>query len=196
MERHMQTTGQTTGDQQAIDVLGTALMRATGVLSALTACQDQAKGNFALSGPFVLQAIAALEGFVNDARNAFFDLYAAGEAPTAKPARQPVAPAPFTPLAEPADHALFVTHDPSTVEGVLPDFYEIRRREAAAAPPPPGTDYQNTDDIAHTYDALLRKLTAAEVFAVEQGMGEDERSNPLLPLLKSLRSDLERIRAA
>ena len=52
MERHMQTAS---GDQQAIDVLGTALMRATGVLSALTACQDQAKGNFALSGPFVLQ---------------------------------------------------------------------------------------------------------------------------------------------
>lgn len=193
MERHMQNVS---GDSQAIDTLGTALMRATGVLSALTACQDQARGNFALSGPFVLQAITALEGFVNDARNAFFDLCAVAEQGNAKPqGRAASAPANMPPLAEPADPSLFVTAEQPQAMGVLPDFYEIRRHDAsetqAHAP-----DYQSTDEIALTYDSLLRKLTAAEVFAVGQGLGGDDRNNPLLPLLKSLRSDLERIRAA
>ena len=192
MERHMQTAS---GDQQAIDVLGTALMRATGVLSALTACQDQAKGNFALSGPFVLQAIAALEGFVNDARNAFFDLYARGEQHGSKPAPRAEPQPAFQPMVEPADPSLFVMGDQTASAGVLPDFYEIRRRESVQAAAP-HADYPPTDEIAHTYEALLRKVTAAEVFAAGQGIGEDERNNPLLPLLKSLRSDLERIRAA
>lgn len=189
MERHLQNVS---GDNHAIEVLGTALMRATGVLSALTACQDPSKGNFALSGPFVLQAITALEGFVNDARNAFFDICAAGEQNVSKTSPRAAAPAP---LAEPADPGVFVTPEPPGAIGVLPDFYEIRRRESEQGQPGPA-HYQSTDEIALTYDALLRKVTAAEVFAVEQGMGEDERNNPLLPLLKSLRNDLERIRAA
>jgi hypothetical protein len=194
MERHMQNVS---GDNHAIDVLGTALMRATGVLSALTACQDPAKGNFALSGPFVVQAITALEGFVNDARNAFFDLCGAAEHGNSKPqARSSGVAASLPPLAEPADPSVFMTGDQSGAVGVLPDFYEIRRRENEQALAAHNADYQGTDEIALTYESLLRKLTAAEVFAVEQGMGDDDRSNPLLPLLKSLRSDLERIRAA
>jgi hypothetical protein len=50
---------------------------------------------------------------------------------------------------------------------------------------------------ASSYDELMRKITAAEVFAAE---GQNNLQSPanaaLVPLLKSLRHDLQKIRAA
>ena len=192
------------GEGNAIDLLGTALMRASGVLSALSACQDQSRGTFALGGPFVLQAVLALEGFVNDARTAYLELCAASEAAQVRqsPPERAVRHAPVHMQIEPADASVFVTQDAQ--QGTLPDFYEIRRTvqpveqtsTSQRSSYPDGSSPLPSADVALSYDALLRKLTAAEVFAFEQAQTSEDRHNPLLPLLKSLRTDLERIRAA
>jgi len=197
---------QTTGDQRPIDQLGTALMRATGVLSALTACQDPERGTFAVGETFVLQAVAALEGFISDARNAYFELSADGVLEQRKPRLRQEQPLPAPP--SPVTHQDFTSFPDDSLQepaypvqeepsALLPDFYELRRRGAAAAPnatvPPPAVE---DGDFVHSYDALLRKLTAAEVFAAERSLGDDDMNSPLLPLLKSLRTDLERLRAA
>lgn len=203
-----------TGNGNAFDQLGTALMRASGILSALTACQDQGRGTFAVDGPFVLQAILALEGFVNDARSAYIDMCTTNEALRLRqnPAEPAVRRAPVPPPVEPADPSVFVTAELPPTQAPLPDLYEIRRTAQSlvnsiardtvlsasqdAAHGAAVEHMPHTEEFALSYDALLRKLTAAEVFAAEQGHAETDRPSPLLPLLKSLRHDLERIRAA
>lgn len=172
-----------------MDQLGTSLMRATGVLAALSACQDQSRGTFAVPETFVAQAVLALEGFINDARNAYFDLttreVSSGEdlhqaSHEEAQARQQVPP---KPVATKDDGAL-----------VLPDFYAFLGHEASSATELPHAG--SPDEFATSYEALMRKLTAAEVFAAERGLSREENNSPLLPLLQSLRQDLERLRAA
>lgn len=182
------------GETQLIDQLGTALMRASGILSALSACQDPARGTFAVPGPFLVQAITALEGFVNDARTAYIDLCAAREQREAKTPLQHAPQRPLVPpVAEPADPAVFVTSEPVAAPHELPGFYQLRHHDLQNLSLASSLDQ---DGFAQSYDALLRKLTAAEVFAAESNRISDEQNSPLLPLLKSLRHDLERIRAA
>lgn len=53
------------------------------------------------------------------------------------------------------------------------------------------------EKIAQSYQELLRKLTAAEIFAVEQqALSPPGTQMPMLPLLRSLREDLRKIHAA
>lgn len=179
-----------------IDQLGTALMRATGLLSALAACQDQSKGTFVVPEAFLLQAISALEGFVNDARNAYFDICARqGGLQQSEPQAEAPVYARRQRIAEPDDDAMF--RDPDLVAaGFLPGFQELRERKGTVQVAQQQDDRQGTEEFAPSYEALMRKLTAAEVFATEQNMAEPDINSPLLPLLKSLRQDLERLRAA
>jgi hypothetical protein len=53
------------------------------------------------------------------------------------------------------------------------------------------------EPFAQSYLELLRKLTAAEVFAAEQqALSVPGTSPELLPLLRSLREDLQKIHSA
>ena len=58
-------------------------------------------------------------------------------------------------------------------------------------------DVEKADEqefVAKTYLELLRKLTAAEIFAAEQqALSMPGTSRELLPLLQSLREDIEKI---
>lgn len=176
-----------------VEQIGTALMRATGILSALSACQDHSRSSFAVPEPFVVQAILALEGFINDARNAYFDLTTREvssdeDAHQAGPARQEYAAAPQhvpqKPLAAKREDGA----------SVLPDLYAFLGHDAALAAH--AQIAEGPDGFASSYEALMRKLTAAEVFAAERGLSHEESDSPLLPLLQSLRQDLQRLRAA
>jgi hypothetical protein len=62
----------------------------------------------------------------------------------------------------------------------------------------PPLDYgKSADPLAQTYAELLQKLTAAEVFATEQQALAPPGSNEkLLPLLRSLREEFEKLRKA
>lgn len=182
------------GTTDPMDQLGTALMRATGLLSALSACQDPSRSAFALPEPFVMQAVNALEGFINEARNAYFDLC------TVAASEGVVAPAGSGPnlAARHADteHGAVEDAPGRNMETTLPDVFRLRRLETAASHEvrPPADDHGGA--FVESYEALLRKLTAAEIFATERGFVEDDRGGPLLPLLQSLRRDIERLRAA
>lgn len=133
---------------------------------------------------FVLQAVAAVEGFVSDARTAYLDMCNTcdlGMTAQAAP--------------EMAKH-----------QAVQPDY---PRAETAILPPLPPlpipvSEVQvqhhhaiSPETRAASYDELMRKLTAAEVFAAERTASEPGRAaNALGPLLKSLRADFEKIHAA
>jgi hypothetical protein len=158
---------QTMEKSHPADSLGLALTRASGVLSALTACHDARAGGFAVADQFVLQAVIAIEGFMTDARNAYLELCNSCDVGVTGSVQE----APEMPIEESV---------------VLPPLPVEARKHVA----PQG-------EFAPDYDALMRKLTAAEVFAAERdGPGNAESPSALLPLLKGLRSDLERLRAA
>ena len=78
----------------------------------------------------------------------------------------------------------------------LPDVFQLRRLDAAPSGGARASVADPAGEFVESYEALLRKLTAAEIFATERGFVEDDRGGPLLPLLQSLRRDIERLRAA
>lgn len=159
------------------DTLGIALTRANGVLQALTACHDPANGSFALGDQFVLQAVAAIEGFVGDARTAYLDMCNRCDLRLQEPD-----PAAATTTATPPS-------EDATVLPPLPQAKLTPATQSEGAVP--------REEFSPSYDDLLRKLTAAEVFASEyDGNGRSDGSPTILPLLKSLRQDLERYKAA
>ncbi len=165
------------------DVLGEALARASSVLSALTTCHDQGRGGFVVADQFVLQAVAAVEGFVSDARTAYLD------------------------MCNTCDLGVTAQALPDLVkqQAVQPDYPPV---ETAILPPLPMPVPVSEVQVQHhhaispetraaSYDELMRKLTAAEVFAAERTASEPGRAaNALGPLLKSLRADFEKIHAA
>jgi hypothetical protein len=74
---------------------------------------------------------------------------------------------------------------------VLPLVTEIENAVASLEPAGEG-DFGNR--IARTYDELLAKVTAAEVFAANQDSDYEDEGN-LVPLLNSLKADLLRLRS-
>ncbi len=181
------------GKTDPMDQLGTALMRATGLLSALSACQDPSRNTFALPEPFVMQAVNALEGFINEARNAYFDLCTSAASESIAPAVRE--PEPETVLTETGQRAGGEAPE-GAMGAALPDVFQLRRLDAAPSGGARASVADPAGEFVESYEALLRKLTAAEIFATERGFVEDDRGGPLLPLLQSLRRDIERLRAA
>lgn len=176
----------TIGDDHPVDRLSAALARASGVLAMIGQCYDQAQGVFKVSQEFLIQALVAMEGFVDESKSAVadltehYDLSLQQAADTAKMAPAPRDPLRFEFKAQSSGDDVFVSRTPAA-----PNMPEERE-------PQPDTNH-----IAQSYDELLRKLTAAEVFAQEQqSLSMPGSQSPLVPLLRSLREDLRKVRAA
>lgn len=170
----MNILGGGTGDRHPMEQLGLALDRASSILSTLTACYDSDKNRFLVSEDYVVQAIASIENFVGDAKIAHHLLSNVKSEPIENRTR-------VAPIAE-AFWANAAVETTMQIQG----FAEEPR-------PPPAP----LVEPAATYEELLRKVTAAEVFAAE-GQSNDQANTgaALLPLLKSLKHDLQRYRAA
>jgi hypothetical protein len=137
-------------DGHPADSIGTSLVRANGILAAISVCFVDNKGQFAVNEPFVAQAVRAVEGLLADATTQLDRLYDEIDL-SWKHARK--------------DSSV----KPMPVEAVADPEVELS---------------------AKTYDALLRKLTAAEIFAADLS----ESENDLLPLLNDIKEELQRSR--
>ncbi len=174
-------TANVSKDTHPADSMGIALMRATGVLAALTACQDQGRGTFAVGEQFVAQAIAALEGFINDARNSYFDMCSTCDLTMTRPGgdgkqvlsrnstqvtstgmEEDATVFEASPQVPQSSTAAEVDLEP---QAALPDIYALRARVPNAEAARAAAANLLEGNFATTYDDLLRKLTAAEVFA-------------------------------
>lgn len=142
-----------TDDDHPAEAIGTALIRANSILSAISTNFVDRNGQFAVNEPFVAQAVRAVEGLLVQATTQLDRLY------------------------DEVDLRWKGETEPETLP-VTPSFM----RQA-------GND---SDLSAKSYDELLRKLTAAEVFAADLS----ESENDLLPLLNSIKEDLRRTRRA
>ncbi len=170
------------------DALALALDRASGLLSVLSDLYNPSHDSFASGNGFVMHGMTTASGLLSDARAALLDLHEGCDLVL----RDTVAEAEMDVRAEVDDS--IVTFTRATPEPAWTDT-------AAAEPAAPQSDYKSAtaavseqDQFAKSYLELLKKLTAAEVFASEQqalsvpGSGAD-----LLPLLRGLREDFQKM---
>jgi hypothetical protein len=163
------------------DSLGLALSRAESVLSALVSCHDAGRGGFVVSDQYVLQSVAAIEALVGEARAAFVDLCGKCDLGIVRD---------LAPLEVVSVQSPDVSRAAAMEDDILPPLPHVPHGQEPAAAP------VQREAVATSYEDLLRKLTAAEIFAAERAGNAAQEQSPLLPLLKSLRQDLERFRAA
>jgi hypothetical protein len=168
------------------EVLAKALDRANSLLSVLGQLFDADRESFTGGNTFVAHAISTSAGLVSDARAALDDMHYSCD---------------LTLLDTPASgdevmemsfnttqHEIVTAQAANSVE--VPDATPVATQTASPVP-------LQEEEIAKSYLELLRKLTAAEVFAAEQQALSVPGSSPqLLPLLRSLREDLQKIHTA
>jgi hypothetical protein len=153
--------------ENTLSNLGLSLDRANAVLTTLAACYDSKSNKFVVTDEFVVQAIASIETFVGGAKKSLALLQNVS-APEVEVSIQKL----IEPIQFPQE----------------PTRFEIGFAEEPVPTP---------QEHATSYDALLRKITAAEVFAAEgQSNANAAVNSALVPLLKSLRQDLQNLRVA
>jgi hypothetical protein len=170
------------------DVLAKALERASGVLGVLGQLYETDQDSFVSGNAFVAHAISTSSALIAEAKTALEDLHYSCD---------------LTVLNSVADSETVIEMNfgenaspPTVAEVVIPTEQfetqpEPQAAEVTTASPP------QEEQIAQTYLELLRKLTAAEVFAAEQqALSVPGASTQLLPLLRSLREDLQKIHSA
>ncbi len=175
------------GDHPA-DVANMALMRVSGLLASLSTLFDDRRSQYAVDVPFVAQSIKAVTSLVDEASHALNELYNSCDLTLLdqSSADQPL-------VAVDDDHA--------EADGAQIDFNVLRNRvEAHVSPsqiPLPTVQSAHATNDAHatTYEELLQKVTAAEVFANAQASQiEGGESSMLLPILHSLKQDILRMK--
>ena len=170
------------------DALALALDRAAGLLSVLSDLYNPSHDSFASGNGFVMHGMSTASILLSDARAALLDLHEGCDLvlrDTASEAEM---------VARHQVDESIATFTRATPEPAWTDT-------AAVEPAAPQTDYRpaqapvsEQEHFAKSYLELLKKLTAAEVFASEQqalsipGSGTD-----LLPLLRGLREDFQKM---
>jgi hypothetical protein len=160
-------------DKHPADALNLALSRASGILASLGNCYNTADGFFAVPPAFIAQSLVAINEFVVEASQALVHMHELCDLSI---------PAGFDTVVEDAEK-------PVDFGSVL----KLRQQDLARGD---GAVAGFVDVPAQTYDELLQKVTAAEVFAQAQSQSLGNPDDMLLPILSSLREELLRIRAA
>jgi hypothetical protein len=169
------------------DVANLALMRISGILASLSALFDDRRSQYAVDVPFVAQSVKALSQLSDEASAALNELYNACDLTLLPPHEE---------IQDVADEV--VEDDHAQI-----DFNVLRRRVDALAnsknvplPTVRTADSNPTNDApATSYEELLQKVTAAEVFANAQASQIDGgETSMLLPILNSLKQDILRMK--
>lgn len=198
-------------DQHPADALGEALGRIDALLTAMEAMFDTGRETFAVNQAYVFHSLLTLHGMVTTAQASHgqlidsFDLNIplgldGGDmmADHTGSASHPVAPEVVSapPAAKTMTGVRFVEEVTSSVANTQHSHYAP---ETAQWEPQQSAQPQAASDpgFAQSYLELLRKLTAAEIFAAEQqALAPPGTQQQLLPLLRSLREDFQKIHSA
>jgi hypothetical protein len=170
------------------DALATALDRVSALLAVLGDFYNPGSDNFAGGNSFVMYSMSTAQALVGDARGALNDLHNLCDLTLLSP--QTLEEVLATATAADVGRAA-----PAPVE---PLNWKAEQRAAPATEQvevlPTVDASSEQDQFAKSYLELLRKLTAAEVFATEQQALAAPGSAPeLLPLLRGLREDFQKM---
>jgi hypothetical protein len=186
------------------DALAAALDRASGLLATLVELYDTHREAFVGGNPFVVHALSTTGTLMEDARSALSDLhYACDLTLIEMPHAEEEEPLPMPELksafeSEPVTPFAEQEQEPELVAEEMPDVAAPAQAPmpspmaAESAPPDDGSGRQ--EPFAQSYLELLRKLTAAEVFAAEQqALSAPGAAPELLPLLRGLREEFQKM---
>ncbi len=193
--------------------LVSAIERLQVLLRSLSMFYDQPRDAFALPPNFMMQSLGVAETCVSQAQDALERIMQHCDL-TMLPAKVEQAADVVTPKpdAESDDHELtevdsrneydsasranlpigYSESELEVAEAAIVDVYEPKHGLTQAAMTPKAG---HNEQFAQTYLELLQKLTAAEIFATEQQALSPNQSQqqPLLPLLRSLRQDIQKL---
>jgi hypothetical protein len=163
-------SGQDHETEHPADIANVALQRVATILASVSACFDDRRGNYAVDVPYVAYSVQAASTLVAEATAALDDLYNVCD------------------LTIVGDAVEAQSVDSSAPEEGDLDFTSLLSSRES------DTKVLN-DAPATTYEELLQKVTAAEVFAQSQANQIDGGENSMLiPILNSLKQDLLRMK--
>ncbi len=154
------------------DKLALALSRASGIVASVAHCFSDKSGDFAVTSAFIAHALKTVESFITEASTSLNDLDRDFDLNTPKGS---------TPL--------------DTVSGIQGAVTTLSPQDELGSYEDEASTRFKDDGTAHTYDELLAKVTAAEVFAASESGASEAKQNDLIPLLNSLKADLLRLRS-
>jgi hypothetical protein len=175
------------------DELAVALDRVASLIALLGGLYNTKSETFSGGNAFVAQSMVTATSLVDDARKALSDLHFGCDLTLLDhPDRGDIL---IKTTVTPTGHDTTTDNDPvaqgEELETVLPTSSEPQEFSDLDQAQP------KQDEFAKNYLELLKKLTAAEVFAAEQQALSAPGATPeLLPLLRSLREDLQKIHNA
>jgi hypothetical protein len=181
------TTGTDTDFVHPADALALALDRAAGLLAVLGDLYNPSQDGFASGNAFVMHGLKTATSLLSDARSSLLDLHEGcdlvlRESTDIRAEQQPAV--------EDEGPVVAFTRAAAEPSWVAAD---------SASAPTPATVPSSSDqeNFAKTYLELLKKLTAAEVFASEQqALAAPGTGTDLLPLLRGLREDFQKMHRA
>ncbi len=176
------------------DALATALDRVSGLLSVLGDLYNPRSDNFSGGNEFVVHALSTASSLAIDARSALSDLHQNCDLTliTSVELDDVTEAASVVADVEPVADATAVDLPAEPLKWTIDRG--LNRAEVAPEVAPPVSEQ---DHFAKSYLELLRKLTAAEVFASEQqALAAPGSTTDLLPLLRGLREDFQKMHKA
>jgi hypothetical protein len=194
-------------------LLESALERLQVMLRSLGTFYDQPRDAFALQPNFMMLSLGVAETCVAQAQDALASIMQHCDltllpALVAHEADEPQVKPDFAKVEAELSDSDNVNDYPHTAADEFPLKYAMEANEAVAEKTPklslPRLETLKvavapksgpSEQFAQTYLELLQKLTAAEIFATEQQALNPNQSlqQPLLPLLRSLRQDIQKL---
>ncbi len=174
------------------DALATALDRVSGLLAVLADLYNPRPDHFSGGNEFVMHALSTASSLAVEARGALSDLHSNCDLTLIAPVdSDDVSETANGPDIEPVAESASVEKPLEPLKWTIDRGISRADVEAALPLPAPVSEQ---DQFAKSYLELLRKLTAAEVFASEQqALAAPGSSTDLLPLLRGLREDFQKM---
>jgi hypothetical protein len=154
------------------DRLALALSRASGIVASVAHCFSDKSEDFAVSSAFIAHALKTVENFITEASTSLTELDLEFDLSTPRSLGQG-----------------------QSVSGVQDAVSTLVPQDELGTYEDDASARFKDDGTARTYDELLAKVTAAEVFATSKSEASSARENDLIPLLNSLKADLLRLRS-
>lgn len=173
------------------DVLAQQLDRVTGLVRTLGELYSPDHENFATGSNFIAHGLVAVTTLLADAQGALDHL---NQVCDLQIRTQPTTVETHSASSDP----VVVENEPMVFPPTEPEWHQqddaARPMVADAAAQVQQAQRVDDDEFAQSYLELLRKLTAAEVFAAEQqALAPPGSSQNLLPLLRSLREEFQKL---
>jgi hypothetical protein len=178
-------------DVHPAEVLATQLDRASILVNTMGELYNHSSESFAAGNGFIVHALVAVTTLLGDAKLALENLHRNCDLSVIGSVAQDTTSANEiheTPLVFPPEAEVWQSDMEMLAEELLQSDDDVTQIADASAVT------QDDSEFAQSYLELLRKLTAAEVFAAEQqALSPPGTAQNLLPLLRSLREEFQKL---